>query len=139
MPDTVQPDPSPWLDIAAELRRIADDVETLAGEPAPGLFSIDIQPHNADGCGVDTAKNRPVTQAAVDAVAQALIGKVGVTEHMVGSAFHHKAYGQRGAIKVGIYQSVAGPDAVDPEQEIERLRARVAELEARDADGGERA
>lgn len=124
-------EPSPWLDIADELERIAADLRTLVGEPAPGLVAFDIQPHNADrGSGTVTVKNRPATIAAVDAVALALLGRPAKTEAVGSSAFHHRAGGSRGAIKVGVYTSVADPALVDPDEEIERLRAEVARLRA---------
>jgi hypothetical protein len=122
--------PDPWAAIAAELRRIADDAEKLAGEPAPRMFSLNIQPFNADGIGASTAKGRPATVAAVDAVGMALVNKTGQTHRLSGGSFHHSVDGQRGPIIFSIYQSVADPEAVDKDEEIKRLRSRVAELEA---------
>jgi hypothetical protein len=124
---TVQPDR--WADIADELERIAKDVRGLVGQPAPGLVSLSIQPYNADRLGKPTAKGRPATVAAVDAVATALLGKPGAT-YDVSGGFHHGVHGESGPISVGVYTSVAAPDAVDPEEEIARLRAEVEQLRA---------
>jgi hypothetical protein len=131
-PETTTPvEPSPWLDLAAELHRIADDLETLVGEPALQQVTLHIQPHNADGYQKKTAANRPATIAAVDAVAVALLGKPAETKRMSdGVFFHHGVGGTRGPVKVDIYTSVADPDAVDSEQEIARLRAENERLRA---------
>jgi hypothetical protein len=128
--DKTVPELTGYQAIAAELRRIADDVEGLVGEPAPRMFSLNIQPFNADGIGANTAKGRPATVAAVDAVGMALLGKAGRTHRLSGGSFHHSVHGDRGPINFSIYQSVADPEVVDRDEEIALLRARVAELEA---------
>lgn len=129
-------EPSVWADIAAELRRIADDCMDLIGEPGPRLFQLNIQPHNADGLQRDSAKNRAATMACVDTAATVLCGQPGTTYPVGGSSFHHGAGGQRGPIDLKVYQSVADPDAVDPEQEIARLRAENEQLRAAVAEPG---
>jgi hypothetical protein len=121
--------PDPWAAMAAELRRMADDFEKLIGQVAPGLVSLDIQP-KGDVSHPPVAKQRAETIEAVDAVAHALFGEPGETKAMSNGTFHHKRYGRRGRITVDVYQALADPGAVDPDEEIARLRARLAELEA---------
>jgi hypothetical protein len=129
-PETPVSEPSVWADIAAELRRIADDCMDLIGEPAPSHFGIDIQPHNADGPQRNSAKNRAATMACVDTAATVLLGQPGATYPVSGRSFHHGADGQRGPIDLKVYQSVADPNAVDPEEELARLRAENEQLRA---------
>lgn len=134
MTNPVQPDPAPsepsvWADIAAELRRLANDVDDLIGQPAPRQFAINIQPH----CGPShppVPKERAETVAAVDTVSLVLLGRPAETRPMSGGSFHHHAYGERGPIKLGVYQGVADPAAVDPDEEIARLRAENDKLRA---------
>lgn len=130
----VQPDPAPsepsvWADIAAELRKIADDCLDLIGQEPPRFFGIDIQPHCGPGLN-PLPSERAATVVAVDTVSQILLGKNAATERMGGGSFHHTIHGQRGPIKVGIFQSVADPDIVDPDEEIARLRAENEKLRA---------
>jgi hypothetical protein len=132
---TVQLKLNPWRALAAELRSIANVFETLVDQPAPRRVALNIQPYNADEYRGVTAKNRPATIAAVDAVAVALLGRPAETERMGDGYYHHTLSGTCGPLDVAVYQVVADPRVVDPEEEIERLRARVAELEARDATG----
>lgn len=133
--------PDPWDAIADELERIAKDVRALVGEPAPGCFDINIQPRNADGYGKNTVKNRPATAAATDAIAKALLGKPSTDVKMGDGSFHRNAAGRRGRIGVAVYTSIADPDAVDPDEEIARLRAEVEQLRglaySREADESE--
>lgn len=116
-----------WADISAELHRLAEDVLDLVGEPAPCYVGIDIQPHNPTQVGPDTVDARAVTVAAVDAVASVLLGKVGETVRMGGNSHHHRAHGERGQIRIGIFQSVAAPDS---DAELARLRAENEQLRA---------
>jgi hypothetical protein len=111
--------PDPWAEIAAELRRVADDAEKLVGEPAPSCFQIHIQPKPHDV---------PAAVAAVDTIALALLGKAGETRRMSVGVYHRNADAERGPISMSVYRKVPEP----PTAEIERLRARLAELEARD-------
>jgi hypothetical protein len=107
--------PDPWAAIAAELRRIADDVETLVGSPAPGLFSIDVQPFGEVSHPPVPEQLGDTTQA-VDDVANALLGKSADTKKMSdGKSVHCTASGRRGRILLSVYQAVAdtedGPEA----------------------------
>jgi hypothetical protein len=126
-------EPSPWLDLAAEFRRVADDLETLVGEPAPGLVSIDIQPQSKLGRHrPPRVQDRAEIAAAVDRVAVALLGRAAATKRMgsTGNTFHHTVDGERGTIGLNIYQAVADPNLVDPAEEIARLRAENERLRA---------
>lgn len=130
-PNTPPSEPSVWLDIADELRKIAYDIEQyLAVEPAPRAFSINIQPFVPDGPERYGVKSRAVTTAAVDAVALGLLGKVAETKKMGDGTFHRHADALRGPIEVRAYQRVADPAAVDPDEEIARLRAENEQLRA---------
>lgn len=129
MNETV-PELTPWQEIAAELRCIADDAEKLADQPAPPHFELNIQPWSADNYEGVTPKNRAATIAAVDAVAVALLAKPAGTHKLNDGSFFRKVNGRRGRVRFSIYQSIADPDLLDKDEEIERLRARVAELEA---------
>lgn len=122
------PTSDPWADIAAELHKLADDVLALVGEPAPACFDISIQPRNPDSYLRSLVKNRPAIIATVDAIAMALLDKPSEDHRMSDGTFHRDAKGRRGRISVSILTSIADPNAVDPEQEIARLRAEVAEL-----------
>lgn len=119
---TVQPDP--WADISAELHKLADDVLGMVGELAPAQFAIAIQPQ---------PWNSAEAVAAVDTIATLLLGKPGETQKMSGAVYHRNADGFRGSIKLSVFRQMPAPDERDAE--LDRLRARVAELEARDAHG----
>jgi hypothetical protein len=122
--------PDPWAAIAAELRRIADDAEKLIGTPPPAMVAFDMQPY-AEVSHPPKPAQREAIIDVVDAAANAFLGKDARTQKMSdGKSFHHTAAGRRGLISLSIYQAIADPDIEDPQQELERLRARVAELEA---------
>jgi hypothetical protein len=121
-------EPSVWADIAAELRKIADDCLDLIGQPAPGCFDIDIHPLRISHPPV--LKERAATIEGIDTVAFVLLGKKAETREMSGGSFHHTAKGRRGPITFSIYNAVADPAAVDPDEEIARLRAENEKLRA---------
>lgn len=96
--------PDPWAVIAAELRRIADDLAKLIGQPAPATFEINTQPYSGSrygGQGGDAA-----TIAATDAVANALLGHPAETRVMGDGSYQHTTYGRRGPLRVAVYQGV---------------------------------
>lgn len=117
------PEPPGWLEIAAELHSLANDVEKLADEPAPSCFQIHIQPK---------AWNNAAAVAAVDAIALALLGKRGKTRLMGDGVYHRDAGDNRGPIWVHTYRQVPEPHTA----EIARLEARIAELRAQDEPEG---
>jgi hypothetical protein len=110
--------PDFYAEIAAELRRMADDLDTLTGLglPKPWL-TLNIQPHG------DTDDE---IIAGVDAVAGALLGKPGRTARLSGGAFHYDASGSRGLVRIGVYQAVSDPAARERDAELVRLRAELA-------------
>ena len=136
--ENVQPaeQPDHFAEIAAELRKVADDIATLVGSglPKPRQFQLNIQPGSRD--------DDNVTADAVDAMAGALLGIRGRVRKMSGGAYH---YGvdllPRGPIEVVVYQGVSRPwalrtdvaaakaELIEREAELEKARARVAELE----------
>lgn len=100
--------PDPWAAIAAELRRIADDVEKLIGHAPPALFAVDVQPLG-NMSYPPTPEQRDDTIQAVDDVANALLGKNALTKEMLdGVSVHHTTSGRRGKISVSVYQAIAG-------------------------------
>jgi hypothetical protein len=109
--------------VAAELRRMADDLDTIGDQAAPGFVAFDMQP---GGYLADA----PTTMAAVDTVANALLGRTGELQRMSDSSYHYKVYGRRGPIKVDLYNRVPDPQIAELDAELERLRAQVAELQA---------
>lgn len=133
-----QEKPDPFAEIAAELRKVADDVETMVGSglPNPRQFQLNIQP----GSRVDD----DVTARAVDAMAQALLGINGKVEKMSGGTYHYGTeHTPRGPLVVAIYQGVSAEWALnnDPvasaeaelaerEAELEKARELVARLRA---------
>jgi hypothetical protein len=121
--------PDPWAAIANELERIAADAKKLIGHTPPGLVAFDIQPQ-ADVQHPPVPSQRAETIQAVDDVANAFLGKDAETRKMGDTSFHHTISGRRGRISVSIYQAIADPEIEDPQEELKRLRARVAELEA---------
>lgn len=134
----VSPDqPDHFAEIAAELRRAADDIETLVGSglPKPNHVALDIHP---GGPRLDRDDDR--TARAVDALGLALLGKPGTANKMYDDTYHYGTEStQRGPIKVHVYDSVSTAWAVKretadslaaKEAELERLRAEVTALRA---------
>jgi hypothetical protein len=111
------PEPNGYEAVVAELRRIADALETVPPGFGPeySSFSIHAGRHGTAAAAV-----------AVDAVAMAVLGKPGKTQRMSSGTYHHGADGPFTPINVKVFQQVPGPEA----SELELLRARVAELEA---------
>lgn len=106
-----------YADLAVELHRLADDVESLAGRGLPDSWSsLDILPR-------DTKLTDGEKIAVVDAIGQALLGKPGEARKLSGGGYHHKAGGQRGRLTVDIFTSVEGPEKRALLEEVERLRA----------------
>src|SRR5947207_12867569 len=127
-PGAAAPAPDPYAEIAAELRRVADDLGGLAGRglPQPTYVALSIHPAGADDDEI---------MAAVDAVGGALLGRPGELEKMSGGTYHYVAHGTRGAavvanwrcaVKVDVFDRVSSPE----EREANRLRAELDELRA---------
>jgi len=113
----------PYAEIAAELRRIADDLTTLAGKGLPKpWFNISIQP------ATDERGNDDVVIPAVDAVAVALLGRPATTDPMSSGGHMHRIAGTRGPVSLGVHQSVSSPEAREREAELARLRAELDAL-----------
>jgi hypothetical protein len=99
--------PDAWAAIAAELRRIADDMEQLIGSTPPGLFSVDVQPFGKV-IHPPIPEQRDDAIQAVDEVANALLGKAAAIKKMSdGKSVHCTASGRRGQILISVYQAVA--------------------------------
>lgn len=107
---------------AAELHRIADDLNALAGRGlAAAYVSIDIHPHRAEGT------DEQIT-AEVDAVATALLGRPGETYRLSGGSYHHGARNDCEPVRVAVYNSVSDPDTRQRNAELAALRAELAAL-----------
>jgi hypothetical protein len=107
--------------IAADLRLLADALDTVPDvEITSNYVTFGIQPGGSD----DEVMGR------TDAISQALFGTPGKPQHMHGDTWHYNAEGCIGLVAVDIYDSIADPAQRERDAEWEKLRARVAELEA---------
>lgn len=113
MTDTV-PEPSGYQATAANLRSIADALDTLPHGNAP-YATLSILPAEK-------------TVEAIDAVALAVLGKAGVTRRD-SDGWRHIAEGRSGGAWVSIHALVPGPPD-ERDLELERLRAEVETLRA---------
>jgi hypothetical protein len=102
---------------AAELRRIADAIETTMppGDTLP-FVKLHILPAER-------------TAEAVDTMALAMLGEPGETERFAGEYRHVARCGPVAGVRVSIHASVPGPPD-ERDVELERLRAENAELVA---------
>lgn len=116
--------PNGYEPVVAELRRIADALQTVPAGCEPFYVSLGIQP----GVAGDFA-----AAAAVDTVALAVLGKKGETAEFGGRTLREAA-GDFRPVRVSIYQRLP-----EPRTELVQLRARVAELEAANARKDEQA
>ncbi|MDQ1625759.1 MAG: hypothetical protein QOJ49_1257 [Actinomycetota bacterium] len=135
---TDKSEPDPFAAIAAELRRAADDIETLvgSGHPKPAHVALDFHAGRRSYATRDDNE----TAAAVDALGRVLLGQPGAVQKMVDGTYHYGTERTtRGPIKVHVYDSVSTPWAearesastlAAKEAELEQLRAEVAELRA---------
>jgi hypothetical protein len=112
-PEVSLSEPSVWLDIAEELRKLARDCENLVGEPGPSMFELNVQPR---------PHNNVEALAAVDTIALGLLGKRAETKDMGGGTYHRTISAQRGPVGVAVFRRVPDPAAVDPTEELTRLR-----------------
>lgn len=121
MEPNVQPEPVGYQLTAAELRRIADALDTLPpGDHAP-FTSLSFLPA---GSGASRAEK----VAAVDALALALFGDPGKPEK-IGSDWYHLIRRTTNNVHLAVQEILpAVPDERDAE--LERLRAEVEQLRA---------
>jgi hypothetical protein len=107
-----------YADLATELRRLADGVESLAGRDLPTSYvSFDLLPK-------DHKLGDDEKVAVIDAIGQALLGEPGQTRELPSSgAFHHKAEGRRGGLLVRALTSVDSPEKRELRRELEEMRA----------------
>lgn len=116
-----------WLSLAADLRRSADRVASLAGTPAPEVhasLSLRVGPFLEGGHD----RRLPVVEAIAAALgAPAADGKVG-------SFWERRAEAKVGGLRVTASTRIPAPEA----PETAALRAEVAALRAQLAEGGAR-
>jgi hypothetical protein len=107
---------------AAELRRIADAIEPLVLNHEVPYVTLSFLPSQHDA--PDAQKI-----VEVDTVASAVLGCAGRTEKS-GNSWYHIVRADRAGVHITVQERLSGPFD-EHEVELERLRARVAELEAR--------
>ncbi|WP_018251844.1 hypothetical protein [Salinispora mooreana] len=122
-----EPQPDYWLSLAADLRRAADRVASLAGTAAPRV-SATLSLH----VGLYVEQGHEERQPVVDAIAAAL--NVTATDGRVASLWERQANAAVGGLSVTASTRIPAPE----DAELVALRARVAELEAERAEGGAR-
>jgi hypothetical protein len=94
--------PNGYEKAVAELRRIADLLETLPPGFEPEHVGIDIMAGPKDDSNA---------VAAIDAVAVALLGKPGATKKMSDGRFHHSAAGEwTDPVRIAVFQAVPEPE-----------------------------
>lgn len=109
--------PGPYAGVAAELRRIADDLATITGDQSVlGVRLTVYVPY-----GLRNASDAR-TADLVDPVALALTGESGQAER-AGAGWHHQASCDRGPVNVWVYGTIADPTVREQDAELERLRA----------------
>ncbi|WP_043541378.1 hypothetical protein [Salinispora pacifica] len=125
--DTEAAEPDYWLSLAADLRRVADRIASLAGTPAP-----DIYPTLSVHVGLYVAAGHEERRPMVDAIAAALDAPP--ADVMSGPFWERRARGQLGALRVTASTRIPAPE----DAELVTLRAEVAALRAQLAEGGAR-
>jgi hypothetical protein len=108
--------------LASDLRRVADALDTVA--------DLELQADPYVTLGVQPGGTDAEIAARTDAIGKALFGKLGAAKRMGGNTWHYAAEGRFGLVQVDVYDGIADPETPAREAELERLRARVAELEA---------
>ena len=104
-------------EIAAALRQIAD---RIVGLDLPEVHvRVDFQPHGGEAVEV----------AAIDAIGVALSGSPGKPREMSNGTYHHDVRADFGLVTAAAYTSVMAPEERQQMAELERLRARVAEVD----------
>lgn len=114
--------------IAAELRRMADDLDTLTGTDLPAPY-VHVDIHPGGPTSERAGDERVIT--AVDTVALALLGTPGATYPLPSGSYHHGVNtGRRGGIHIAVYDSVSDPAIRERDAELARLRAELARATA---------
>lgn len=108
-------------DIAADLQHLASAFEKVAD------LELEVNPYVT--FGIQPGGTDEQIKSRTDVIGNALFGKPGEPKDMGGNTWHYKVRGHVGAIEIDVYDRITGPEAAEREAEIERLRARVAELE----------
>jgi hypothetical protein len=106
---------------SAELRRIADALDTLPPGDEPPYTTVSFLP-------APTGASPEEKIAAVDAVALAVLGKPGELAQYGSDSWFHIVRRTTNNVHLTVQESVPAPKARDAE--LDRLRARIAELEA---------
>lgn len=120
MSDPTVPEPTGYRATSAELRRIADALDTLPAGDKPPYMLLDLIPAEK-------------SDKAVDAIALAVGGKPGKTERFA-DGWKRGLYvsARTGRGYTSIHATVPGPPD-ERDAELERLRAEVAELRTKAA------
>lgn len=119
LPVQSAPQPTGYQAVAAELRRIAAGLDTLPPTRHKPFTQVHVLPVEK-------------TAEAVDAIGLAVLGMPGVTEES-GQGFRRRVKnGFEGVVRFSSFVEVPNP-ANGRDAELEKLRARIAELEAQKA------
>ena len=107
--------------LAANLHTVADAVATLAGRDLPRCnLTVRYYPYGDDD---------PTNINAIDTFGQAVLGKPGKAQRMGDGTDHHHVDGSLGTVTVAAYRGIQTPEDKAKDEEIARLRAKLAELE----------
>lgn len=107
--------------IAADLRRVADMLDTVTA-PMPDIYpGLSLQPADCDD---------DETIRVIDAIGQALSGRDGVSREMSDGYHHYGVYPMVGVVRVSVFDSISSPAARKQATELAALRAELAEAKA---------
>jgi hypothetical protein len=109
--------PTGYRATAAELRRIADALDTLPERETLPFVTLSILPEQAKGSPDETRR-------VVDEVSMALLGKAATDDGIGGGMWHRLARGDRDGVHLTVQAQVPGPPD-ERDAEIERLKAEL--------------
>jgi hypothetical protein len=107
--------------IAADLRRIADMLDTITG-PMPDFYArLTLQP-----CTTSDDE----TIRVVDVIGRAIAGTDGINREMINGTYLYAVNAHIGVVKAEAYTGIEAPAERERRAEVERLRAELAELKS---------
>lgn len=126
---TTEPAREGWVEVAAELHRLADAIATVRGGD---LAQPHVELRITTKLGGLTPDVCAVKVATVDAVALAVLDRPGaiVETGPTHDWVYHKAEAIGGPVEVEVFELITDPRVQETQSEVERLRAELAELRA---------